>query len=95
MRRSRPDDEPLDYREHLQAEFNIQFTNAMAGKGVSMCTDLDLETQEVLARIAGHYPDIPPELIDAAHAVFAGQLDGSRDDEDIVPSFVTGRATNE
>lgn len=90
-----PEGEPLDYCEHLQSEFNTEFSNAMVGKGVSMCTDLDIETQDLLARIAGHYPDIPSELIEAAQAAFAEQLDGSRSDEDIIPSFVTSTATNE
>lgn len=96
MRRSpNLEDEPLHYRAHLRSEFNTEFTNAMAGKGVSMCTDLNIETQDLLARIAGHYPDIPPELIESAHAAFAGQLNGSRNDEDIIPSFVTSTTTNE
>ncbi|MGV9663781.1 hypothetical protein [Nocardia niigatensis] len=40
-----------------------------------------------MARVAGAYPDIPTELIEAARAAFVEQLDGSHD-VDGPPAFM-------
>ncbi|MFD6155131.1 hypothetical protein ACFWF7_16380 [Nocardia sp. NPDC060256] len=63
--------------EQLRVTFDGEFARALAGEGVRNHRGLDYETFRALARVAGAYPDVAPALIEAAHAAFAGQLDGS------------------
>ncbi|QIS16562.1 hypothetical protein [Nocardia arthritidis] len=85
------DDGQADENEEIRAEFEAELAECMAGVGVNMhARRLDGETKRALARIAGAYPDIPQGLIEAAYSIFAGQLDGSRDDDGL-PSFMRGR----
>lgn len=71
---------------YLRAVFETWLARTMAGEAMSNHTGLDDETSEALARIAGANPPIPPSLIEAAYAAFAGQLDGSNGVD--VPSFL-------
>ncbi|WP_204249149.1 hypothetical protein [Nocardia arizonensis] len=69
--REKPDDAAL------RAGFERELTSALAGEGVSIHSYLDFRTFEALAAVSGRHPNPPSELIEAAHAAFAAQLDGS------------------
>ncbi|MFI6172078.1 hypothetical protein ACIBCN_35245 [Nocardia sp. NPDC051052] len=72
--------------EDLRAVFDTWLARTIAGQAMSNHTGLDGETTEALEAIAGAIPPIPLSLIEAAHAAFAGQLDGSNGID--VPSFL-------
>ncbi|AUG76249.1 hypothetical protein CFP65_1350 [Kitasatospora sp. MMS16-BH015] len=63
--------------EQLTRTFNAVLEEALSGQGVRTCTGLDMATDNALWEIAEYGPAAPPELVDAARAAFAGQLDGS------------------
>ncbi|QIS16310.1 hypothetical protein [Nocardia arthritidis] len=61
----------------LRATFDRELSRALRGEGARNHSGLDFDTYRALARVAGAYPNIPPELIEAARTAFSGQLDGS------------------
>ncbi|MFI9406468.1 hypothetical protein [Nocardia sp. NPDC052316] len=63
--------------DELRQSFDAALDAVRAGAGISSDTGLDLRTVNALWEIADAYPDIPEQLIAAARAAFAGQLDGS------------------
>ncbi|PXX66590.1 hypothetical protein DFR70_103339 [Nocardia tenerifensis] len=69
----------LDYptEDELWQSFATALAAVRSGGGVSSDNGLDLRTVDALWEIADAYPNIPEELIAAAHVAFAGQLDGS------------------
>ncbi|WP_330233021.1 hypothetical protein OHA40_11390 [Nocardia sp. NBC_00508] len=68
-------DYPSD--DELRANFDELLASVLTGGGIYSESGLDMETEEALWTIARAYPDVPDELVDAARAAFAGQLDGS------------------
>lgn len=71
MRRDRPTD------DQLTRVFATVLKEVLSGQGLRNHTGLDMETDDALWEIAKYGPGAPPELVDAARAAFAGQLDGS------------------
>ncbi|MFI0739640.1 toxin-antitoxin system YwqK family antitoxin [Streptomyces sp. NPDC021100] len=71
MRRDRPTD------DQLARVFATVLKEVLSGQGLRNHTGLDMETDDALWEIAKYGPGAPPELVDAARAAFAGQLDGS------------------
>ncbi|MEU0540339.1 hypothetical protein [Nocardia sp. NPDC005978] len=71
MRSARPSE------EQLRRNFDSVLSEVSAGRGVRTETGLDEQTENALWAIARAAPNIAPELVDAARAAFAGQLDGS------------------
>ncbi|MFF4188591.1 toxin-antitoxin system YwqK family antitoxin [Streptomyces sp. NPDC001691] len=67
--------QPTD--DQLKRTFVGVLAEALTGKGVATCVGLDCETEEALWAVYVSYPDVPLDLVDAACAAFAGQLDGS------------------
>lgn len=63
--------------DELRQSFVDALTSVRGGGGVASDNGLDLRTMAALWQIADAYPVIPDELIAAAGAAFAGQLDGS------------------
>ncbi|CAM4515592.1 hypothetical protein NONI108955_40100 [Nocardia ninae] len=63
--------------DELWQSFATALAAARSGSGVSSDNGLDLRTVNALWEIVDAYPNIHEELIAAAHAAFAGQLDGS------------------
>ncbi|WP_067473374.1 hypothetical protein [Nocardia amamiensis] len=63
--------------DELRANFDELLASVLTGGGIYSESGLDMATEEALWMIARAYPDVPDELVDAAHAAFAGQLDGS------------------
>ncbi|WP_107654183.1 hypothetical protein [Nocardia suismassiliense] len=63
--------------DELWQSFATALAAVRGGSGVSSDNGLDLRTVNALWEIVDAYPNIPEELIAAAHAAFAGQLDGS------------------
>ncbi|MEU8548170.1 hypothetical protein AB0C81_14475 [Streptomyces roseoverticillatus] len=68
-------DWPTD--EQLTRTFGAVLDEVLSGKGLRTCTGLDMATDDALWEIARYGPGAPAELVDAARAAFAGQLDGS------------------
>ncbi|GGO54265.1 hypothetical protein [Streptomyces lasiicapitis] len=71
MRHGRPTD------EQLKKTFVAVLGDVLTGQGVRTCTGLDESTDAALWAIAKAYPEVSLDLVDAARAAFAGQLDGS------------------
>ncbi|GAA1502050.1 hypothetical protein GCM10009827_013040 [Dactylosporangium maewongense] len=71
MRLDHPDD------DEQRAIFEELLTSVSTGGGIYSCNGLDMETEEALWAIARAYPAVTDDLVAAARAVFAGQLDGS------------------
>ncbi|MBC2874759.1 MULTISPECIES: toxin-antitoxin system YwqK family antitoxin [Streptomyces] len=71
MRRDRPTD------DQLTRVFATVLKEVLSGQGLRNHTGLDMETDDALWEIVKYGPGAPPELVDAARAAFAGQLDGS------------------
>ncbi|MBF6297656.1 hypothetical protein IU459_08880 [Nocardia amamiensis] len=69
------DDYPTD--DELRANFDELLASVLTGGGIYSESGLDMETEKALWTIARAYPGVPDELVDAARAAFAGQLDGS------------------
>ncbi|WP_433661717.1 hypothetical protein ACQPW1_05820 [Nocardia sp. CA-128927] len=69
----------LDYpaEDELRQSFAEALASVRSGGGVSSDNGLDLRTANALWQIADAYPRVPDDLIAAADAAFAGQLDGS------------------
>ncbi|MFE3187223.1 toxin-antitoxin system YwqK family antitoxin [Streptomyces violascens] len=63
--------------DQLRRTFGAVLEEVLSGQGLRTCTGLDMETDEALWEIAKYGPGAPAELVDAARAAFAGQLDGS------------------
>lgn len=72
---TKPPGQPTD--DQLRRTFAGQLAGALAGKGVATCLGLDCETEEALWSVYVSYPEVSVDLVDAARAAFAGQLDGS------------------
>lgn len=63
--------------DELRENFAEMLESVRRGGGLRTETGLDMETEEALWAIARAYPDVADELVEAARAEFAGQLDGS------------------
>ncbi|QLY31848.1 hypothetical protein [Nocardia huaxiensis] len=61
----------------LRANFEAELRSALAGEGLHSDTGLDDETSTALRSLAAAFPNVTQQLVDAARAAFAGQLDGS------------------
>lgn len=61
----------------LRRAFEAELASVSGGTGWRSGTGLDDETVSALIAVARAYPDIPDELIAAARAEFAAQLDGT------------------
>ncbi|WP_187703038.1 hypothetical protein [Nocardia yunnanensis] len=64
-------------KEQLQSNFDFMLSEVSAGRGFLSSSGLDDETKHALRAIARAYPNVTDELVRAAYAAFAGQLDGS------------------
>lgn len=71
--------------EELRADFERELASVTTGGGLHPGTALDVETSAALIRIAEAYPEVEGELIAAARAAFAGQLDGSNAEARLEP----------
>ncbi|MEV0564106.1 hypothetical protein [Dactylosporangium sp. NPDC050588] len=71
MRLDHPDD------DEQRAIFEELLASVSTGGGIYSCNGLDMETEEALWAIARAYPAVTDDLVAAARAAFAGQLDGS------------------
>lgn len=63
--------------DELRENFEEMLQSVRRGGGLWSDSGLDMETEEALWAIARAYTNVPDELVDAARAAFAGQLDGS------------------
>lgn len=63
--------------DELRENFAEMLESVRNGGGLRTETGLDMETEDALWDIARAYPDISDELVEAARAAFAGQLDGT------------------
>ncbi|MFG1794393.1 hypothetical protein [Nocardia sp. NPDC049149] len=63
--------------DELRRNFEAELKSVTTGGGVRSETGLDMETDAALFAIARAYPAVTDELVAAAKAAFAGQLDGS------------------
>lgn len=63
--------------DELRENFAEMLESVRNGGGLRTETGLDTETEEALWAVARAYPDVPEELVEAARAAFAGQLDGT------------------
>ncbi|MFE1593225.1 hypothetical protein [Nocardia sp. NPDC058705] len=63
--------------DELRVNFEVELASAVAGGGVRTETGLDTRTEDALVNIVHAFPVVSQQLIDAARAAFAGQLDGS------------------
>lgn len=63
--------------DELRDNFDAELASVRSGRGLHTETGLDAETHAALIAIARAYPAVTDELVDAARAAFAGQLDGS------------------
>ncbi|MGW5385212.1 hypothetical protein [Nocardia sp. NPDC003963] len=71
MRTAHPSD------DELRENFAEMLESVRNGGGLRTETGLDMETEDALWSIARAYPEVSEELVDAARAAFAGQLDGT------------------
>lgn len=67
--------------------FERALSDVLVGRGINVCSPLDLETIQALGRVCAAYPDVSEQLIAEARVVFSGQLDGSHE-LDGLPSFM-------
>ncbi|WP_378737215.1 hypothetical protein [Nocardia brasiliensis] len=63
--------------DELRRNFEAELTSVTTGGGLRSETGLDMETDAALIAIARAYPAVTDDLVAAARAAFAGQLDGS------------------
>ncbi|MFD6391382.1 hypothetical protein [Nocardia sp. NPDC060259] len=63
--------------DEIRANFDEMLASVCAGGGLRTDTGLDNETTQALWAIARAHPQVPAELVTAARAEFAAQLDGS------------------
>lgn len=63
--------------DELRENFEEVLAAVLSGDGPRTATGLDDVTQTALWAIFKAYPDVTPELVDAAKQGLAGQLDGS------------------
>lgn len=68
-------DNPDDHE--LRDSFDGELASVCNGCGLHTETGLDAETGAALMQILRAYPAVTDELVAAARAAFAGQLDGS------------------
>lgn len=68
-------DYPTD--AELRRNFETELASVTAGGGLRSETGLDVRTDAALIEIAAAFPAVTAELVAAARAAFAGQLDGS------------------
>ncbi|MEV6273932.1 hypothetical protein [Nocardia sp. NPDC051832] len=61
----------------LRRNFERELTSAISGGGLRSNSGLDVPTRGALIEVAKAYPVVSEDLIAAARAAFAGQLDGS------------------
>ncbi|GAA5081943.1 hypothetical protein [Nocardia iowensis] len=66
--------------DELRRNFEAELTSVTTGGGLRSETGLDMETDAALIAIARAYPAVTDDLVAAARAAFAGQLDGSNAD---------------
>ncbi|AYF77053.1 hypothetical protein D7D52_28225 [Nocardia yunnanensis] len=71
MRGDRPSE------QQLRRNFDTLLADVLAGEGVRTASGLDSPTEAALWAIAKAYPNVSEDLVTAARAAFAGQLDGS------------------
>lgn len=71
MRTDHPDD------AELRRNFAAGLDAALTGRGPRTASGLDLATSTALRAVARAHPHVTEELIAAARAAFAGQLDGA------------------
>lgn len=69
------EDYPTD--AEMRRNFEGLLEKVRAGGAPHSDSGLDLDTEEALWAITRAHPDVPDELVAAARAAFAGQLDGS------------------
>ncbi|MCU1643449.1 MAG: hypothetical protein JWN03_3724 [Nocardia sp.] len=63
--------------DELRENFDQVLADVLAGQGPRSATGLDDDTQTALWTIFKAYPEVTPELVEAARQALAGQLDGS------------------
>ncbi|MFI6312517.1 hypothetical protein ACIBEK_20640 [Nocardia fusca] len=63
--------------DELRENFAEMLESVRNGGGLRTETGLDMETEDALWSIARAYPEVSNELVEAARATFAGQLDGT------------------
>lgn len=63
--------------DELRENFAEMLESVRNGGGLRTETGLDMTTEDALWAIARAYPEVTEELVAAARAAFAGQLDGS------------------
>jgi hypothetical protein len=63
--------------DELRENFAEMLESVRNGGGLRTETGLDMETEDALWAIARAYPEVSDELVEAARATFAGQLDGT------------------
>ncbi|MEU8620731.1 hypothetical protein [Streptomyces sp. NPDC048623] len=84
--------------EQLERNFVRCLAGALNGQGVRSGSGLDSPTEDALWAIASAHPEVPLDLVDAARAAFAGQLDGSNArhwHEDLARGFAERRASEQ
>ncbi|WP_327143722.1 hypothetical protein [Nocardia sp. NBC_01327] len=69
------EDYPTD--DELRQNFDAVLAEVLDGQGLRTATGLDSLTEDALLAIDKVHPNVSPELIAAARASFAGQMDGS------------------
>jgi hypothetical protein len=63
--------------DEMRANFEEMLASVCGGGGLRTETGLDNETENALWAISRVHPRVPEELVTAARAEFAAQLDGS------------------
>ncbi|TLF82439.1 hypothetical protein [Nocardia cyriacigeorgica] len=63
--------------DELRQNFEEMLASVCSGGGLRSATGLDMKTEDALWAIARAHPEVPDDLVAAARAAFAGQLDGT------------------
>ncbi|MEV3963155.1 hypothetical protein AB0M34_20025 [Nocardia sp. NPDC050193] len=63
--------------DESRENFAEMLESVRKGGGLRTETGLDMETEDALWAIARAYPEVTDDLVEAARATFAGQLDGT------------------
>ncbi|MEU4598353.1 hypothetical protein [Nocardia sp. NPDC023988] len=61
----------------IRQNFDKMLASVLSGGGIHSETGLDMKTEDALWQVARAYPNASDDLVRAARAAFAGQLDGS------------------
>ncbi|MFC9966147.1 hypothetical protein [Nocardia ignorata] len=61
----------------IRQNFDKMLASVLSGGGIHSETGLDMKTEDALWQVARAYPNASDDLVQAARAAFAGQLDGS------------------